>query len=517
MAFVNKKMIQIITLITLVAGIFLRFYHLLRFDFLHAPFRLGGLFVAFAEQILENDFRLPVTIPFYSEGGIPFAYPPLGFYVEALLMQIFPGSHFVIANLLPPIVSSLALPGVFLLLRWYFSNREAPVLAGVFAYAFLPLAFANQIEAAGLAESFGSLAMVVFFYAVIRYRRLPDGKNALWVGLALAFSVISSPGSAIGAAFLAGLLGLETVLKNRFSWQSIWQMALTAGAGLLVSAPYWLTVMLNHGNGIFILPVLGQYNGGGEKRSFLTTLFERLMNFTVVQDGGVFFWNLVIFLGLLWLVLHGKFTLPLAFLVLFSIPRESAWLTALPAALLFAHGFVEVLLSLLQPIFAPSQRLRAWGMSLILLFLGGWLAFQSFALSNALLADQQWKISAEQVKLVEDARAMIPADAKVLVLGNDALLEWSPYLLEREVINTKFGLEWQPAKLERVTHLNKQLENAATWEAMLKTITEFTGQPGIYVLSADKKYLTALNRASELQITLKLETPEIQLGILGKP
>lgn len=511
--FMTKTQLQLTTLAILAIGIFLRFYHLFVFDFLHAPYRLGGLFVAFAEEIAANRFHLPVTIPFYSAGGIPFAYPPLGFYVEAILLQLFPSGRFAVANFLPPVVSALALVGVFLILRWYFQGREAPVLAGTFTYSFLPPAFTNQIEAAGLAESFGSLALVFFFYAILRYRVQPGWKNATWIGLTLALAVLSSPGSAIGAAFLAGLLGLETLLKNRFSLQAVGQMTLAAAAGLLVSAPYWLTVMLHHGRGIFILPVFGQYNGG-EKQGFLALLFQRLMNFTVAQDGSIFFWNMVIFLGLLWLGLRGKFALPVAFLALFSIPRENSWLIALPSAFLFAYGFTEVILPLLR----SAQGLwRRRLVVLLIIFLGGWMISRSFMVSNALLADQQWKMSAEQVRLVEQAGEMLPADARVLVLGNDALLEWAPYLLQREVINTKFGLEWQPAELETVARLNKQLDEAASWDEMLQVVEEFTGQPGIYILSSDKKYLTALNRNSTIPFKLKIETADIQLGILGEP
>jgi len=512
----TKTSQRLATLTILAAGIFLRFYHFLWFDFLHAPFRLGGLFVAFSDQIARNGFRLPNIIPYYSDGGIPFAYPPLGFYVEAIFLRIAPHSQFLIANLLPPLVSALALLGVFLLLCWHFGGDETHILAGTFAYAFLPLAFTNQIEAAGLAESFGSLALVFFFYSVLRFRRLPDWKNVILVGLALAFSILASPGSAIGVAFLSVMLGLETALKERFIVKSIGQMTLAAAVGLIISAPYWATVMVNHGRGIFILSVLGQY-GGGEKQGFLEILFQHLMNFTVVQDGSPFLWNLLIFLGLLLLFLRGDFALPLAFLALFSIPRESVWLTALPAALLFSYGFADVVLPLLRPVLDIPKRSKSLGLLLLVIFIASWMAFQSFLLSSALVADQQWKINAQQIKLVDDARMLIPADAKVLVLGNDALHEWAPYLLQREVINTKFGLEWQPAELEMVNQLNQKLENAATWDDVLQAVTDQTGYQSVYILASNKKRLTALSHGSSVPFTLNMETSEIQLGILGIP
>src|SRR5215204_1058621 len=223
--------LRVATIMVLIAGIFLRFYHLFKIDFRHEPFRLGGLFIAFAEQIIQNGFRLPNQIPFYSDGGIPFAYPPLGFYVEAILLKLFPDNRILIANLLPPVISALALFAVFLLLSWHYGEQEIYILSGVFTYAFLPSAFTNQIEAAGLAEAFGSLVLVIFFYYGIQFRNLPSWKNAALVGFALGISILSSPGSAVGATFLSGLLGLEVLLKNKFSVQAIRQIIVVALIG----------------------------------------------------------------------------------------------------------------------------------------------------------------------------------------------------------------------------------------------------------------------------------------------
>jgi predicted patatin/cPLA2 family phospholipase len=103
----------------------------------------------------------------------------------------------------------------------------------------------------------------------------------------------------------------------------------------------------------------------------------------------------------------------------------------------------------------------------------------------------------------------------VLVVGNDALLEWSPYLLQREVINTKFGLEWQPDKLAKITILNGKLATATKWNDILSAVTQMNGQTQIYVLSTNKSLLTALNKESTVSFRMKLETPAVQVGILS--
>ncbi|MCC6416690.1 MAG: hypothetical protein IT429_00405, partial [Gemmataceae bacterium] len=47
------------------------------------PLGYAGLFALMAELVAANGFRLPEWVPWYGPGGMPFAYPPLGFYVMA--------------------------------------------------------------------------------------------------------------------------------------------------------------------------------------------------------------------------------------------------------------------------------------------------------------------------------------------------------------------------------------------------------------------------------------------------
>ncbi len=507
---------SLLTVLILLFGGFLRIQHLFKIDFVHEPFRLGGLFVAFSEAILHGGFALPATIPYYSSGGIPFGYPPLGFYVEALFLQFFPTQQIAIANLLPPFISVLTLLLAHWLLRQTFPADPKYVLVGTFGYAFLANAFANQIEAGGLAESFGSLALLVYFISLFHYRKQPGNVKAALTGLALGLCVLSSPGSAIAASLLLALLMFEAFSIRKEKARVLVQMGIAAVTGLVLSAPYLLTVMFHHGRGFFILPVLAQYQNAG-KLPYSLALFNRLTSFNIADGAGIFFWNTFIFLGLFALFFRGKLAVPLAFLAIFSIPRENFWLMAFPATLLFTHGLVDVLLPLVQPTLAFSSVIKKVALALGLALLACWLAAQSFALSDALVADGQWKLPAAQVQGIKAAKDVIPPGENVLVLANDAVLEWTPYLLEREVLNTKFGLEWQPAELESITLLNNKIASAQSWDDILQALTQMNGQTRIYILSTDKRKLTALTRNSHVSFTLKRETPEVQVGILSKP
>ncbi len=47
---------------------------------LELPIGYGGMFASFGEQLAEANFILPET----GQGGIPYVYPPLGFYAHAV-------------------------------------------------------------------------------------------------------------------------------------------------------------------------------------------------------------------------------------------------------------------------------------------------------------------------------------------------------------------------------------------------------------------------------------------------
>lgn len=507
---------NILIVLILFFGGFLRIYHLFKMDFSHEPFRLGGLFVAFSEAILHGGFALPVTIPYYSSGGIPFGYPPLGFYVEAFLLQFFPTQQVALANILPPLVSVLTLLLAHWLLRKIFPTDSKYVLVGTFGYAFLANAFANQIEAGGLAESFGSLALLIYFTGLFYYRKQPTNVKAAFTGFALGLCVLSSPGSAIAASLLLVLLTIETFFTQKEKIHALLQMGIIAITGTVLSAPYLLTVIINHGRGFFILPILTQYQNSA-KIPYSLALFNRLTTFNIADGAGMFFWNTLIFLGLLWLIFRGKLAIPLVFLALFSIPRENFWLMAFPVTLLFTRGLVDVLLPLLRPTLDFASVIKKYVLAVALALLTFWLAAQSFTLVDALVADGQWKLPATQFEAIKSAQTYIPPGENVLILANDAVLEWSPYLLQREVINTKFGLEWQPAELESITLLNSKIQSAQNWDDILQAITQMNGQTKIYILATDKRKLTSLTQNSHVSFAIKLETPQVQVGILSNP
>ena len=473
------KLSKPLPIILIFLGIYIRLSHLARIAS-DAPFRLGGLFYEFSQQIIESGYALPKTIPFYSAGGIPFAYPPLGFYVQALIIDIFSPPRFWTVNWVPPLVAALTVPSFYFLLRKLTDDQNL-VLGALLAYALMPATFSNQIEAAGLAEAFGTLSLIWYVYFLLDVKEGGKMGSIVRAGILLAASVTSSPGSALGAVAVSLLLFGQMLLKgSKFSLRFV----LVGVSGFILSAPYWLTVIRNHGIAIFATPISGQFNG--ETGSWLVRFIHSFFSFNYAGGEFAVLWNVLILLGLFWYILQGDRFLVLLFFALALIPRESVWLTALVTPLLAGAGLVYVALPLLQTGFkelSKNVRLRIFtGVALVVIasiFLNTQLAIES------LMSDEEWKISAAEIAELETLKDSLPPDAQVLVVGNQALEEWAPQILRREVVNTIFGLEWQPDEYAQVLAIQDALEADENWDKVLA----LSGSDTLYLLIDREKAL----------------------------
>ena len=513
----DKKPFLAATFLLLI-GAAIRCTHLFLIDLYHEPFRLGGLFIAFAGEIAAHDFRFPVQISYYSASGIPFAYPPLGFYVEAVLLKLFPGQIFAVANLLPPMVSILAL---FLAARFFYrwaGGWNLRSLSALAAYALLPNAFYNQIEAAGLAEAFGSLALVVYFELLFAYQAARSFKAAFFAGLGLALCVLSAPGSALGAALISIVLVLDTLLTVRWTetTRPYLQLFCIGVTGLAFSAPYWLSVILHHGLGIFFTPIGMQYELS-EQVTFLRRLRANWFTYSAIQLDGVYFWSIAILLGVGWLIWKRQHFLPLAVLALFSIPRENAWVTAFPAALLIAHGVADLLIPTIKPLPVLTLVSRTRIMWVVFGLILYSMASHAFDLIDLQVHNEYWKIRPFQIEALYEAREIIPSFGQVIVIGNPGLREWSPYLLQREVLNTEFGLEWEPDEYHQIISTNQALDNAKSWQDVAEAVRVLTDQKQIYVVFDPNRLPVGLEVADPSPLLVKMNANAIQVGILEIP
>jgi hypothetical protein len=92
------------------------------------PLNDGAMFLLMAQELREYGYVLP-AYTVYNNAAIPFAYPPLGFYLAASLNALTGVSLLDIVRILPPTIAVLTVPAYGLLAGTIARSRMQVVAA----------------------------------------------------------------------------------------------------------------------------------------------------------------------------------------------------------------------------------------------------------------------------------------------------------------------------------------------------------------------------------------------------
>lgn len=227
----------LIGLVTLV-GLVLRAIPVALTDF---PVNDGGLFLAMTRAIRDAGWALPATVA-WNGTDLPFAYPPLAFYVAGALEAVFGVDLFSVFRWLPLLASTLIVPAVFLLGRAVLRSDLGGLVAAL-AYALAPASYVWMIQGGGVTRSPGLLLAVLAVWQTVYLVRLPTRRGAVVVGLLAGVTALVHPGAALFAA-ISGVLLLAFEGRTR---QSLAHAAAALGIAVLVVLPWAAIVIARHG------------------------------------------------------------------------------------------------------------------------------------------------------------------------------------------------------------------------------------------------------------------------------
>ncbi|MHB8575243.1 MAG: hypothetical protein ACYDCQ_07905 [Dehalococcoidia bacterium] len=224
-------------------GLFVRAAHTLLHDF---PLNDGGLFYTMTRDLQAAHYRLP-AVTSYNVEHIPFAYPPLGFYVAGLLNDITRISVTQLLRFLPLVTSALGV-AAFAALAGVLLRRGKAAVAAVFCYALLPRGFIWLLMGGGLTRSFSVLfALLALWQISLMYTE--DGNRH--IVLATLFSTLCVLSHLETATFLVWSAALFLLIYGRHERGLIATAVLAVGT-LLLTAPWWASVIAQHGREPFI-------------------------------------------------------------------------------------------------------------------------------------------------------------------------------------------------------------------------------------------------------------------------
>ncbi len=398
-----------------------------------SPLNDGGMFYVMSQDLRANDFQLPEHTT-YNLAHIPYAYPPLGFYIAAISSVFIPGSDLLVFTYLPAFIATLCIPAFYLFAKELLNSKLAAAVGTLF-YTFSWTAYLWLVMGGGLTRALGMLFLLLMFWQSIRLFRGYSHQKLL---LAIFFgvgTVTSHPQIALHAV-LAGLLAFILYGLNRKGILSAMRLAL--GVAIL-SAPWWAVVVSNHG----IETILAA--GNARPRNF--EAYTSLLSLGLFKDINLSPIHVLAFIGVpvTW---KRKEFLPVLWIIIALIidPLASGGMTLLFASILAAIGFIQLAAWINHLNYEQTEMVLTSRRSLALLFgLLTWLMVTAFAFDINLLG---YSLRKDDLKLFEWVHENIEGDKTFLLATgrefsfSDPWQEWFPALTGQRSATTLQGLEW---------------------------------------------------------------------------
>ena len=420
---------------TFLFGIIQRFSPGLQAGF---PLNDGGMFLSMIRDLRASHYLLP-TVTSYNDLNIPYAYPPFGLYFARLISDLFNFSEISLLRWLPPTVNVLSILAFYSLASLLLESRRRGAVAAVF-YALTPGASAWFIMGGGLTRSFGSLFMLLSLYWV--YRLFRDG-GKLELTLSILFcslTVLSHP--EVGIHTASGCILLWFFYGR--SPRSLLHSFMVAIGALLLSAPWWWSVISYHG----LAPFLSALNTG----SYGNSMWHALSSAILASQTIIPILVILRIAGICWGVYKQKYFLVIWFILPYLVePRSAPSIVFYPFCMLMAFAFTDALPALVdyfqkQDSFSrkPEFHERGWLNTILVLIMVYLLAESSlfgFKLVNTSLSIADREAMAWIQKNTPENSHFLPITG-VKSPEIDPFVEWFPVLTQRRSQTTIQGLEW---------------------------------------------------------------------------
>ncbi|HSB02663.1 MAG TPA: glycosyltransferase family 39 protein [Anaerolineales bacterium] len=432
--------------LAILLGTFMRFNPTLLAGF---PINDGGMFAAMVDDLKTSHYLLPAFTT-YNHLNIPYAYPPLGFYLGRLAADLFGLSAVQVLRWVPAFFASLSIPAFYLLAMRLLKNKYYAVVSTLF-FALMPRALSWFVMGGGLTRSPGQFFMLLTLATVIRLYEENRRSDIFLAGILGGLAVLSHPEAAIHTFVSAIFLWLMLSRKKTAFLNSIFVGVIV----LIVTAPWWATVLHYHGIGPLI-------NGAQTGQKFLAVF--NLLFFVFTEEP---YATVIAVLGLVGIgacLIRREYLLPLWMAIPFFVEgRSAAGPAAIPLAMLAAVGLVDVVWAAMQawtgktheasagsdrndpeqPEHLPSAERN------IMIYLLLYLLFSTYEFGAQLSSATLYPPDREAMSWV---RENTPDDARFLVLTGtssvscDSVLEWFPALTGRQSLYTVQGTEWTQGK-----------------------------------------------------------------------
>jgi hypothetical protein len=410
------------------------------------PLNDGGMFYTMIRDLQANHYLLP-QFTTYNFVDIPFAYPPLGFYIAAAFSNLLRVSVLQILLWLPALVNTLAILAFYKLAEQILSSRTSASLAAL-AYALSSRAFLWQVMGGGITRAFGMLFLILMLWQAIqlfRASRLNRQENSSLSGatqphLALtilfgACTVLSHPQTALHAV-LGGALIFLFYGRNKRGIISV----LLVGIGVaLLTAPWWGTVFLRYG----FEPLI---SAGQTSRR---TLEFYLIVLNLHGPGNYLALPFLLFFYIgLWFSLKRRDFFFITWIVLAYLidTRGGDGVALLAESMLAGAGLIQLSAWISRSDSDQPEGVMMKRVSQILVFGSAFYFLLAASISDFQLVNTSLK--PEDIKMIGWVNSNVKDGKTFLLLTgrefsmSDPMQEWFPALTRQHSVTTLQGLEW---------------------------------------------------------------------------
>ncbi|QIO24598.1 glycosyltransferase family 39 protein [Haloarcula sp. JP-L23] len=393
----------------------------------------AGLYLEIADQIRTHGYVLPEQIPGYTKGGIPFAYPPLMFYVAAVLRDLTGIGPIAYARYVPGVLVLLYLiPYYFVARELLASSRRAAIASVLFAVT--PAALQWHLSAGGIVRAMGLLLVLTGTYVGLRLFRGGDRRWLVPGVVCFGLTVLTHPTYTV----VFGLTYLLLFVSFDRSITGLVAGAAVASGGLLLAAPWWLEVIQHHGVGIFTAAA-GTHSGLGGGVGRVLSEFVYLMDFDTEA-----LYYVAAYAGTGYALYRRQWFLP-AWLFSLGYVVGKPRFQFLAGSMLTAVLLVEVVVPRIRRAGLPLDRRRT-----VSLFVAGVLVLGAVGLGTAFVASASNShdgsttmpafMDGSDEKAMAWAQRNTAPSSSFVVLGDAA--EWFPLLTDRTILVGPWGVEW---------------------------------------------------------------------------
>jgi hypothetical protein len=404
------------------------------------PLNNGGLYLFFSEIIARNNFVYPDFIPFYTENGVPFAYPPLIFYMLALIHQMFQIPLLMLFIYIPTIISIVCVVAFYFLVKELFSEKSLILLSTIIFALYLPL-ISYSAQGLFLVHGVGTLFFMIGLILVVRWMKFDNDRLIFFIGLLFGLLLLSSPRCAFAYALVLLTVAFLNPRKKTF-----FGLAFIGIIAVLFSAPWWITVIRNHGitvllNGFMLRQPTAVSNVF--INIYLTNFYSYQLSLMALC-----------LLGLFYYIIKKEFFLPVLFVVL--VISGGFGVVTIPLILiiiLFSVGMLKVIFPALKYILnadTPTKTLLPLFFTILLLILilgGSYIQNRDFFDYKYASLKEDEKLHFEAMYWIhqntENTSTFIVKDVIASEQKNRFWIgDWFPAITHRNTLNTFYGNEW---------------------------------------------------------------------------